>query len=91
MPIVRPFGRPAPVRADVHPFPSSGDVGEVSSDLWTAILPRSASEKPTRLAVAVEWAPEHRLPPSARAGAQRKLVLWVTPASAEVRPAQSGH
>lgn len=84
MPTVRPFGRPAPVRADVHPLPTSSDEGEASSDLWAAILPRGG-EKPSRLAVAVEWAPEHRLPPSSRAGAARKLVLWVSPTTAEVR------
>ncbi|BEI80300.1 hypothetical protein CcaverHIS002_0108290 [Cutaneotrichosporon cavernicola] len=83
MPAVRPFGRPAPVIADVHPpLPSSSDAGEASSDLWAALLPRS-TEKPKRLAVAIEWAPEHRLPPSARAGAARKLVLWVSQTSAE--------
>ncbi|BEJ11382.1 hypothetical protein CspHIS471_0108040 [Cutaneotrichosporon sp. HIS471] len=82
MPAVRPFGRPTPVRADVHPLLASSDAGEASSDLWAALLPRS-TEKPKRLAVAIEWAPEHRLPPSARAGAARKLVLWVSQSSAE--------
>lgn len=89
MPTVRPFGRPVPVCADVHSLPTSDDVGEASSDLWAAILPKSRrsadADQPARLAIAIEWAAEYRLPPSDRAAASRKLVLWVTPATAEVR------
>jgi hypothetical protein len=91
MPSVRPFGRPAPIRADVHALPTATDTAEASSDLWAVLSRKRPGANTTgsvvspegRLAVAIEWAPERRLPPSS-SRSPRKLVVWVRKAAAEV-------
>lgn len=85
MPSVSPFGRPPPLKAEVYALPSASDVAEASSELWDRLSAKTNS-KPARLAIAVEWAQEARLPPQLRAKSStaRKLVLWVQPATAEV-------
>ncbi|WOO79254.1 Peroxisomal biogenesis factor 6 [Vanrija pseudolonga] len=84
--IGRPFGRPPPIVADVHTLPSASGVAEASSDLWSALLPRSrTSDKPARIAVAVEWQPERRVA-SVKTKTSR-LVTWVVPKAGETSAA----